>query len=131
MENVKMPMVAGMLCTIDGKTFHMSTNKTWIGDSCTSCHITKNETSLLEITNTNKFVQRSSGSMSATKKGQLHVNVHKVNGIEEVHILWPIKWCPKTGTNLFFLTCKLLQGNTIICDHKNNILRPLLKAVSS
>ena len=30
MENVKMPMEAGMLCTIDGETFHLFMKNTWI-----------------------------------------------------------------------------------------------------
>ena len=41
-ENVKMPMEAGMVCTIDGKAFHMFAKNTWIGDSGTSCHIINN-----------------------------------------------------------------------------------------
>ena len=41
---------------------------------------------------------------------------------EQVHTLWPVKFCPKTGANLFSLMCELLQGNKISSDHQNNII---------
>ena len=33
-----------------------------------------------------------------------------------------MKYCTKTGVNLFSLTCKLLQGSKILSDCKNNIV---------
>ena len=45
-----------------------------------------------------------------------------VNGTEWVHILWPIKFCPKAGANLFPLTCKRSQGSRISSTHPNNIV---------
>ena len=33
-----------------------------------------------------------------------------------------MKFCPKAGANLFSLTCKLSQGNTILSDDQNNIM---------
>ena len=38
-ENVKKPMDAGMLCTIDGDTFHSHTKNRLIGNCGTSCHV--------------------------------------------------------------------------------------------
>ena len=32
-EEVKQPLEAGMMCTIDGDTFSLFTKNTWIGDS--------------------------------------------------------------------------------------------------
>ena len=32
-ENVKKPIEAGILCNIDGETFHLFPKKMWIGDS--------------------------------------------------------------------------------------------------
>ena len=37
-QNVKMPMEAGMLCTIDGEMLHLFAKNVWIGDCITSCH---------------------------------------------------------------------------------------------
>ena len=45
-----------------------------------------------------------------------------VDGTEHVHTLFPVKFCPKAGGNLFSLTCKLLQGNKVSSDHQNNIV---------
>ena len=52
--------------------------------------------------------------MSATKEGKLHMKDGQVDDTDWVHILWQVQ-------NLHFLTCKLLQGSKIKCDHKNNI----------
>ena len=43
--NVKMPIEAGVFCTIDGYTFFVHKN-TWLGDSGASCHITNDDTHL-------------------------------------------------------------------------------------
>ena len=63
-----MPTEAGMMCTIDGETYHMFTKNMWSGDSGTLCHITNDDTSLFDITIINKLVQENSGSMIITKK---------------------------------------------------------------
>ena len=122
MENVKMPMEAGMLCTIDGETFHLFMKNTWIWDSDTSCQITNNDTSLFDITTIKELVQGSLDSLPAIKKGKFCFKAHQVDGTEWVHTLLPMKFCPEAGANLFSLRCKLLQGNTIKRDHKNNII---------
>ena len=51
----------------------------------------------------------------------LHVNIQQVDGTEWVHTLWPVKFCPKAGANLFSLMSKL-QGNKISSDPWNNIV---------
>ena len=104
MENVKNPMKAGMLCTIDGKTFHSFAKNTWIGSLSASCHITYDDTSLCDITDINKLVQGSSGNMSAMKKSKLCIRVYKVNGSEKLQVLWLVKYYSKAGANLYFLT---------------------------
>ena len=43
-------------------------------------------------------------------------------GTEWIHILWPMKFCPKADADLFSQNCKPLQGNSISSDHQNNIL---------
>ena len=113
-EDVKQPLEAGMMCTIDGDTFFSFTKNTWIGDSGASCHITNNNTGLYDITDIDKSIQGSSSLIHATKKGKLRVKVWQVDGTEQVHILWPVKCCPKV--------CELLQGNKISSDHQNNIV---------
>ena len=60
--------------------------------------------------------------MLATKKGKLHISVYQVDGTEWVHTLWPMKFFPKEGANMFSLTCNLSQGNKIPSDHQNNIM---------
>ena len=74
-NNVKLPMEAGMLCTIDGDTFYLCTNNTWIGDSGPSCHITNDDIGLFDVINIDKLIQGSSRNMQAVKKGKLCVNV--------------------------------------------------------
>ena len=95
---------------------------TWIRDSGTSCHITNNDTGLYDIININKSVQGSSSIMPAMKKDKLLVIVLQVNGAEQIYTLWPVKFCPTAGANLFSLTCKLSQGNKISSDQLNNIV---------
>ena len=114
-------MEAGVMCTIDDDT-SFSFPKNTIGDSCTSCHFMNNDTGLFNIININKMIQKSSGNMPATKKEKLCVNVQQVDGTEWVHTLWSVKFCPKAGANLFFLTFEHLQGKKISSDHQNKII---------
>ena len=86
-----------------------------------SCHITDNDTGLYDITNIDELIQGSSSIMPITKKGKLQVKVHQVNGTEHIHTLWPVKFCPKAGANLFSLMCELSKGNKISSDNQNNI----------
>ena len=60
--------------------------------------------------------------MPATKKGKPQVTVSQVHGEEQVNTLWPVKFCPSAGANLFSLTCELSQGNKISSDEWNNIV---------
>ena len=95
---------------------------TWIGDLGASCHITNDDSGLYAITIIDESFQGISGIMPAVKKGRLRVKEGQVDGTEQVHTLWSVKFCPKAGANLFFLTCKLLQGIKITSDHWNNIV---------
>ena len=85
-------------------------------------HHVMNKTGLFKVTKIHELIQGSLGSMPAIKKGKLYINIQQVDGTEQVHPLWSIKFCPKAGVNLFFLMCELLQGNKIISDHQNNIV---------
>ena len=67
-ENVKQPMEACILCTIDGEMFHSFTKNTWIGNSGASCHITNDDTGLYNVTNIKKLLKGSLGNMSIAKK---------------------------------------------------------------
>ena len=96
-----------MMCTIDGDTFYSFTRNSWIGDSGASCHITNDDTGMYDITDIDESIQGCSGIMLTTKKGKLCFIVHQVDGTEWVHMLWPVKFCPKAGANLFSLMCKL------------------------
>ena len=60
--------------------------------------------------------------MPSTKNSKLRVTVCQVNGEEQVHTLWHVKFCPLAGANLFSLMCKLLQGNKISSNKTNNIV---------
>ena len=95
---------------------------TWIRDSGASCHIINNDTGLYDVTNIDKSIKGSSSIMPDTKKGKLQVMEPQVVGTKQVLNLWPVKFCPKAGANLFSLTYKLLQGNKISSDHQNNIM---------
>ena len=103
-------------------TLFLFTKYTWIGDSRASCHITNNNTVLYDITNNNESIQGSSGIMPGMKKGKLCVKLCQVNVTKQVQILWPLKFCPKAGVNLFFLTYKISKGNRITSDQHNNIV---------
>ena len=55
-EDVKQPSKAGMICTINGDTFYLFTKKSWIGDYG-MCHITNDDTGLLDVININESIQ--------------------------------------------------------------------------
>ena len=111
-----------MMCTIDGDTFYSFTRNTWIRDSGTSCHIINDDTGLFEVTDINELIQGSSSIMPTTNKGKVCFHVCQVNRTEQVHVLCPMKFCPKEGANLFSLMCKLSKGNMISSNHCNNIV---------
>ena len=113
MDNIKLPMEAVMLCTIDGDIFYLFTKNTWHGDSKVSCHITYNDTHLFNDIDIDKSIQESFGNMPAIKKRKLCIIMQQVDRTEHVHNLWPMKFCPKVDANLFSLTCKLLQRSRI------------------
>ena len=98
------------------------TKNTWIGDLGASCHITNNNTGLYDVTNIDESIQGSSRILPTMKKGKPWFKVHQVNGTEQVHILWPVKFFPKAGANLFYLTWEHLKEKRIACDHHNNIV---------
>ena len=111
-----------MMCSIDGNTFFSLTKNSWIRDSGALCHITNNDNGMYDIVNIDESIQVCSGIMPTMKKGKLPVMVHQVNGEEQVHTLWSVKFCPLAGANLFSLTCKLSQGNNISSNETNNIV---------
>ena len=77
---------------------------------------------MYDINDIKESIQGSSSIMPTMNKGKLQVIVCQVNGEEQVHTLWPVKFCPMAGANLFSLMCKLSQGNKISSDHFNNIV---------
>ena len=81
-----------------------------------------NDTDLYNVTKINWLVWGSAGNVSITKKGKLCMKACQVDGTEWAHILWSVKHCAKAGASLYSLTYKLLQGNKIESDHKNNIV---------
>ena len=95
------------MCTINGSSFHSFTNNTCIGNSFASCRITKDKNGMYDVTEIDEYIQGSSGILPAMKKGKLCMTVRQVNRQEQVHTLWPVKFCPSAGANLFLLTCKL------------------------
>ena len=106
-----------MMCTTNEDIFFSFTKNTWIGDSGVSCHIMNDDMGLFDVIDINESIQGSSGVMPAMKKGKLRVTIWQVDGTEQVHTLWPMKFCPKAGANLFSLMCKLSQGKTISSIH--------------
>ena len=111
-----------MMCTIDGNTFFSFTKNTLIRDLGASCHITNNDNGMYDVIDIDEWIQGSFDIMPAMKKCKLRVTVRQVNGEEQVHTLWPVKFCPLAGANLFSLTCKLSWGNKISSDEVNNII---------
>ena len=59
------------------------------------------------------------GNISNTKSQALHEST-ATDGNKRIHILGPMKYCAKSGTILYFLTCKLLKESKIKSDHKKN-----------
>ena len=105
-----------MMCTINGDRFFLFTKNTWIKDSGASCHITNDDTGLYDITDIDELIQGSSSIMSTMKKSAPSQGMPS-QVTYQVHTLWPVKFCPKAGANLFSLTCELLQGNKIPSDY--------------
>ena len=77
---------------------------------------------MYEVIEIDESIQGSSGIMPTMKKGKLCVTVRQVNGQEQILTLWPVKFCPSAGVNLFLLTCKLLRRHQISNDDVNNIV---------
>ena len=77
---LKKPTESGMLCRIDGETFHLVTKNTLIGDLGTSCHITNNDTGLYDINEINTLVQGSSGSFAQKSAKLMAVNGYMYYG---------------------------------------------------
>ena len=107
-----------MMCMIDGQSFCTFTKNTWFGNLGASCHIANYDAGMYDVTHINKLVQGSSGSMSATTKGKLHVKVRQINGSKRLHTLLLAKYCTVAGGYLFLLTCKILQGGKVSSDEK-------------
>ena len=103
-----MPMKVDMLFTINDDTFFLFMKNIWIEDSGALCLITNNSTSVFYIINIDKLIQGGFVNMLAMKKGMLYIKPQQVDGIEWVHPLWPVNFCPKAGANMFSLTCKIL-----------------------
>ena len=76
-----------------------------------SCHITNDDKGMYEVIDIDELIQGSSGIMPAMKKGKLQVMVPQMNGDEQVHTLWPVKFCPLAGAN-FFHSCTNSRGET-------------------
>ena len=68
-EYVKKPSKAGMMGTINWDTFYLFKN-TWIGDFDALCHITNDDTYLLNIIDIDKLIQGSSNIIPAIKMGK-------------------------------------------------------------
>ena len=77
------------------------TKNTWIRDSGASCCITNDDTVIYDVTNINESIQQNSGIMPAMKKCKLWVKVCQVNGTEQVHTLWPMKFFPQSRCKFF------------------------------
>ena len=90
-----------MMSSIDSNTFFFFLRNTWIRDSGVSCHITNDNNGMYDVIDIDKSIQGSSGITPASKKGKLQVTVPQVNGEEQVHTKWTVKFCPLAGANLF------------------------------
>ena len=99
MENVKLAE-SGVLCKMDGGTFHSFTKNMRISNSGAMCHITNNDTGLYEITKINESVKGCAGKMSTTTKSKLCMKICQADGTEWVHIMCPMKYCDKASGNL-------------------------------
>ena len=130
-EDVKQPSDACVMCSINGDTFCLFTKNMWIRDSSASCHIMSNDTDLFDVINIDKSIQGSSSIMPTMKKGNLQVQVWKVDETEWVHTLWPIKFFPEACTNLFSLMCKLFQGISSQVTTRTTSRSVLQKTISS
>ena len=74
-------MEAGVLCMIDGETFHLFMKNTWIGNLGASCHITNDETGLYDVTEINKLVEGSWEIFLLPKKGRFTLKPAKLMAV--------------------------------------------------
>ena len=128
-----MPTEAGMLCTMNGDTFYSFTKNAGSGDSGALHQITNDNTCLFDIININKLIEGSSRNMPATQKGKLCINIQQVDGTEWVHTIWPVKFCPRAGANLFSLhvnSCREIRFQvttiTISCSSLPMVISSLI-----
>ena len=111
-------------CIVDGENYLSFTEHTWICDTGSPCHITNQSTSMYDMESIDEPVQSNCGGMQATKKGKLCCNIKQVGGLMIDKKFSPVKYCPKSESNLFSTACELSQGTTSGNDtHKNIILK--------
>ena len=101
---------------IDGETIFSLLENMWIGDWGILYNITNDATDLYNVTNFDKLMNGSLGSMSATKK------VCQVDSSEKLQVTLPMKYCTKAGVKLFLLTFKLVQGSKVRATVKTILL---------
>ena len=121
MDNIKKPMEAGMLCTINDETFHLFIKNTWIGSLGDLCYMITMKQAFMTSSKSMSWYNKVQ-AICLLKKGQLCMKVCQVDGSKRLHVLWLIKLCAKAGANHYSLTCKLSQRSNILSGCKNIIV---------
>ena len=63
----------------------------WIGDTGASCHFKNEEEGLYDVEEIKDEIQIGKGSMIATKKGKLKVNIKQPDGTTVCGVMSPVK----------------------------------------
>ena len=82
----------------------------WIGDTGASCHFTNEEEGLYDVEEIKDEIQIGKGSMIATKKGKLKVNIKQPNGTTVCGVMSPVKYCKDLKFKLFSISMSMDKG---------------------
>ena len=118
-EDVKQPFEAGMMCTIDGDTFFYSQR---IPGSDTQVHYAISPTIILAYMTSLTSMSQSKVALILSllwRRTSYKSRYIKSWGLNGYTLLWPMKFCPKAGANLFFWNNIVVntQMGDIVLDH--------------
>ncbi len=111
----------GQLYTIDGRQYHTFNRKSWIGDTCASCFITFDDTSMYNLKKIDEQIVDIHWNVAATKLGKILGQVKQVDSAETTVEMYPVKYCPQAWEILFSIAAALSTSSKLQSNDAYNI----------
>ena len=111
------------VCQIDGMTYPSFNEGTAIGDSGTSCHLFGSDEGFEDVEKIDENVTGiGENVLRAIKKGRKRCVFKQKDGSTVERVLYPAKFVPGIGRDLFSLTSEMSSGASLGSDAKRNIV---------